>query len=97
MRDKLDHFWIGVLLGLLAPSMGIIIFYYTNFPRENMKNFIEISVREKMLSPLLSLCAVINLGVFYLFIHFEKYLSARGIIFSTFAYGFLIVVLKFFY
>ena len=94
MRIK-DTFWLGLLSGLLGPSIGIVIFYYSNFPGSDLLNFIELSVREKLLSPLLSLCAVINLGVFYLFIHFEQYNSAKGVILATFVYGIFIVLLKF--
>jgi hypothetical protein len=97
MKNKLDNFWLGVLLGLLAPSIGILIFYFVNYSLQDISSFLELAVKEKMLSPLLSLCVVINLGVFYIFIHFEKYLTARGIILSTFSYGLAIVVLKFFY
>ncbi|MCA0426484.1 MAG: hypothetical protein LCH37_03530 [Bacteroidetes bacterium] len=91
-----DHFLLGLLLGLLAPTLGILGFYLFNFSDKNLFEFLELSVSEKLLSPLLSLSCVINLGVFYLFIHFERYSTSRGIIFSTFIYGFAIVVLKFF-
>ena len=97
MKIKLDNFGLGVFLGLVAPSIGILIFYLFNYSLQNISSFLELAVKEKMLSPLLSLCVVINLGVFYLFINFEKYLTARGIILSTFTYGLAIVVLKFFY
>jgi len=50
---------------------------------------------QNLLSPLLSLCAVINLGVFFLFIKINYLQTARGIILSTFLYGLLIVGLKF--
>jgi hypothetical protein len=91
-----DNFFIGFFLGLLGPSIGIFIFYLLNFASYDILSFLDLSVKEKLLSPLLSLCCVINLGVFYLFIQFERYLIARGIIFSTFLYGFTIVILKFF-
>jgi hypothetical protein len=97
MRINLkDNLIIGILIGLLSPSIGILLFYYFNFQTTELRDFLDLSVKEKILSPLLSLCCVINLGVFYLFIQFDKYLSARGIILSTFLYGFVIVLLKFF-
>lgn len=90
-----DSIWIGIICGLIAPSIGMAIFYYTNFSQESFQAFIDLTIEGKILSPLLSLCAVINLGVFYLFIHFENYNTARGIILSTLLYGIVIVVLKF--
>jgi hypothetical protein len=94
--DIKDMTLMGFLIGLLGPSIGILIFYYFNFNTSGMGDFIDLSVKEKLLSPLLSLCCVINLGIFYLFIQFDKFLSARGVILSTFIYGFLIVLLKFY-
>jgi hypothetical protein len=91
-----DNFFIGFFLGLLGPSIGILGFYLYKFSSYDLLGFLDLSVKEKLLSPLLSLSCVINLGVFYLFIHYERYLTSRGIIFSTFLYGFTIVVLKFF-
>ncbi len=94
-KIKFDHILIGVLIGLLAPSLGIIIFYFSKFEGSSLELFITTSVQEKLLSPLLSLCAVINLAVFYLIIQFEKYQTAKGVILATFLYGLAIVLLKF--
>lgn len=93
---QLDHVFLGFLLGVISPSIAILIFYYINFSTSDLGSFLNLSVKEKLLSPLLSLCLVVNLGVFYLFIHFEKLFSARGVILATFLFGFIIVLLKFF-
>ena len=94
--NLIDHPIVGFLIGLIGPSIGILLFYYFNFRTSDLGEFLDLSVKEKLLSPLLSLCCVINLGLFYLFIHYEKLLTSRGIILSTFLYGFIIVMLKFF-
>jgi hypothetical protein len=97
MKIKLkDHIIIGFLVGILGPSIGILGFYYLNFSATELPEFLDLSVKEKLLSPLLSLCCVINLGLFYLFIQFDHLFSARGVILATFLYGFVIVLLKFF-
>ena len=90
-----DSIWIGMIAGILVPSLGIYIFSITNYSELTFQQFINITIEGKILSPLLSLYAVINLGVFYLFLHFDKLYSARGVIFSTIFYGVLIVILKF--
>lgn len=95
LKQKFDHLLLGLAIGLLAPTLGIIIFYLTKFNESSLSLFITVSIREKMLSPLLSLCAVINLAVFYLFIQFEKLQTGKGIILATFLYGLAIVLLKF--
>lgn len=90
-----DSMLLGIPAGLLGPTLGILIFYFINFTGDSFSAFIDASVKEKLLSPLLSLSAVINLGIFYLFIHFEYYYAARGVILSTLLYGLVIVILKF--
>lgn len=90
-----DTLLLGILLGLIGPTAGIAIFYMVNYLHTPFIEFLTLSFEAKFLSPLLSLSAIINLGVFYLFIHFEHYQSARGVIFSTILYGVAIVLLKF--
>ena len=94
-KQKLDNLILGLIIGLVTPTIGIIIFYYTRFDGNDLGLFFKVSIQEKMLSPLLSLCAVINLATFYLFIHFNKLQTGRGIILATFIYGLAIVLLKF--
>jgi hypothetical protein len=86
---------LGVFLGLLGPTAGIAIFYMVNYVNTTFIEFLTLSFEGKFLGPLLSLSAIINLGIFYIFIHLEHYLSARGVILSTLLYGVVIVLLKF--
>ena len=41
MKIKLDNFGLGVLLGLVAPSIGILIFYLVNYSLQNISSFLE--------------------------------------------------------
>lgn len=90
-----DSLLAGSLAGLIGPILGILIFYFYNFAGQNFLDFMQLSAEKRLLSPLLSLCAVINLGVFYLFIRVDYLSSAKGVILSTFLYGLAIVVIKF--
>ena len=94
MRIK-DSLLIGIPAGLIGPVIGVIFFYYLNFSYTPFDNFFRMAAQQNMLSPLLSLCAIINLGIFFLFIRINHLRSARGIILSTFLYGIAIIGLKF--
>lgn len=94
MRLK-DNTWLGMLAGMIGPVIGILIFYVINFRHSAFTQFFVMAARENLLSPLLSLCAIINLGVFFMFIRINHLHSARGVILSTFMYGVTIVALKF--
>lgn len=86
---------VGIPAGTIAPVLGVLTFYLANFRHSDFLVFAELAVRQNLLSPLLSLCAVINLGVFFLFVRINHLHSARGIILATFIYGIIIVGLKF--
>lgn len=90
-----DSILLGIPVGLIGPVIGVLVFYFVNFSTSNFSNFFRMAAAQNLLSPLLSLCALINLGVFFLFIKINYLQTARGIILSTFLYGLVIVGLKF--
>lgn len=90
-----DHLLLGIPAGLIGPVVGILSFYYYKFSHAPLVDFFTMASEKNLLSPLLSLCAVINLGIFYLFIRVDYLYSARGVIFSTFIYGLIIIAMKF--
>ncbi|MES2689390.1 MAG: hypothetical protein V4658_03250 [Bacteroidota bacterium] len=94
MRLK-DSLLLGLVSGLLGPVIGIAIFYSVNFRHSPVLQFFQMAARQNLLSPLLSLCAILNLGIFFLFIKVNHLHSARGVIISTFLYGIMIVIFKF--
>ena len=90
-----DHLLLGIPAGLIGPIIGILCFYYYKFSHAPLMEFFNMASEKNLLSPLLSLCAVINLGIFYLFIQANYLYSARGVILSTFVYGLMIIAMKF--
>ncbi len=56
--------------------------------------FFRFLVLGRVLSAVLSLCLIPNLGLFFIFVNKEYYKTTRGIILSTIVYGFIIVVVK---
>lgn len=90
-----DNLVLGLLLGILLPVLGVLGFYYSKFASVDLLNFFQVATKHKVLSPMLSLCAVLNLATFFLFLNKNYYLTARGIILATIIYGITIVVLKF--
>lgn len=90
-----DSLLLGIPAGLVGPVVGVLVFYFVNFSNSEFGSFFRMAAEQNLLSPLLSLCAVINLGIFFLFIRINHLHSARGIILSTFLYGIVIIGLKF--
>lgn len=91
-----DKMWLGTVLGMIAPMLTMIGYYYYNFSHISVDKFIDHLFAAHIESKLLSLCVVSNLLVFFIFIWSEKYLSARGVLLATFIYGGVVMYLKYF-
>jgi len=94
-RTKLNNFILGVISGLVLPLISIFIYWFCSFKFVNfIPQFFKLLVLGRLLSSILSLCLIPNLGMFFIFINKEYYKTTRGIILSTVFYGFVIVVVK---
>lgn len=82
-------------MGIILPVLGVLGFYYSKFAAIDLMQFLQVATKHKVLSPMLSLCAVLNLATFFFSLNKEYYLTARGVILATIIYGIAIVVLKF--
>jgi len=94
MKIKLNSVIIGAILGMIIPIIVLFIYYKINFSYLRFDNFVFNMVFQQVIVPLVSLCVVANLGVFYLFINKEYYYGARGVIFSTLLYAIVIFIVK---
>ncbi len=95
-----DNMFIGILIGILFPSIGIIIMYFLwghGNPQSFFTMFFETKnyFRIDKASKVLSLSMITNLLPFYYFLNRKKYLTARGILFAMFIYGVIIAIYKF--
>ncbi len=91
-----DKVWIGLLLGLLAPFVTLIMYYQINYHNMSIGHFINYLKMGDTYTPLLSLCTLVNLGVFYPFIWKDKYKGARGVLGATFIWAIIVLFLKFY-
>lgn len=87
---KYDNQILGLIIGLIAPLLVMLVYYQLNFSYMKISSFIFDMFLRNVLVPLLSLCAVANLLCFYIFIWTNKNYSAKGVIFATMIYAFLV-------
>ena len=96
---KWDRTWIGVIIGLIVPTAGILIIYLLSVMNHFMIGEAIVSIPKLikninsllLLTKFLSVGCILNLGVFYLFINRDYYNVARGIIFATMIVSFPIM------
>lgn len=94
MIRKLDRLWVGLTGGILLPLLIMFIYYLINFSYLKFYGFIFKIFLTNILTPLLSLCVVGNLGLFYLAIQTYYYHAARGVLAATIIYAIVIFILK---
>ena len=99
---KYDRTWIGVLLGLIVPTLGIVIVYLLSVANHLMKGSDIVSIPTLvhninsllLLTKFLSVGCILNLGVFFLFINRDYFNIARGIIFATMLVSLPIIIVS---
>ena len=100
MIFKKDNFWLGLVLGMLAPVLGLILFKVYKFGVFTFKETFQFMFLEpgfKTLSVGLSLSLLLNAALFTLYINAAKDKTAKGIFVTTLVYGSFILLVKTFY
>ncbi len=94
---KKDNLQLGLLLGFLAPFLGLIIYYFVNFYSFGVSftefmNYLKQS--KALLTGVSSLSLVANAVVFTFYINSHKDKTAKGIFVSTLIYGIAVLMVK---
>jgi hypothetical protein len=84
----------GLILGLILPPLTLVIFWLVKSDL-GLWNFLQRFQVLGMLSKVVSLAAIPNLLLFFVFIWTRRNFSARGVIFATLVMAFAMLILKF--
>jgi hypothetical protein len=94
---KLDKLPFGIVIGALAPILGLVIYYYLKAPSISFTEFVEYFFKTKaMLTAVGSLSLIVNIVLFTIFINGRRDKTAIGIFVMTLMYGLMILYAKFF-
>jgi hypothetical protein len=92
-----DNLKMGVLLGLVAPLLGLIIYYFVAFYVRNV-SFAEFLryLREyrSLLTGVSSVSLVANAVLFTIYINSRRDKTAKGIFLATLVYGIAVLLIK---
>ena len=97
MIFKKDNFVLGLILGILAPGLGLVIFKLTKFDVFSFKETYQFLVYEpgfRTLSVALSLSLLLNALLFTIYINSGKDNTAKGIFATTLIYGLIVLSIK---
>ncbi|MEO7263768.1 MAG: hypothetical protein ABIW38_02595 [Ferruginibacter sp.] len=97
MIFKKDNFMLGIILGTLAPILGIILFKLYKFGIFTWKETLQFMIVEpgyKTLSVALSLSLLLNALLFTIYINTNRDHTAKGIFVTTLIYGLFVLSIK---
>ena len=97
MIFKKDSMVLGLVLGLIAPVLGLLLFKLYKFGIFTYKEtfqFIFYEPGHKTLSVALTLSLLLNALIFTIYINSMKDKTAKGIFISTVLYGMAILLIK---
>jgi len=91
---EFDRMWIGVTFGVIAPLVLFIIYFLVRDPALHIADQVSRLNESGVLSYYVSLCALANLLLFFLFLRMNAERAARGVLGATILYAFTVVILK---
>ncbi len=92
-----DNLKLGLVLGLIAPLGGLLLFKWYKFGIFTFKEFFQFIFLEpgfKTLSAGLSISLLLNALLFTFYINSRKDNTAKGIFITTAVYGLIILLIK---
>ncbi|MBN2667688.1 MAG: hypothetical protein JXR60_00545 [Bacteroidales bacterium] len=94
-KSVVNNFLLGFALGVLVPVLTVIFINAEANKHLGMFEFFKRLHENNQLSALVSLCAIPNLGIFFLFIWKSNYKTVRGVMAATIILVVLVFSLKF--
>jgi len=94
---KKDNLRLGLVLGLVAPIVSLVIYYFVKFyPTFTIKDFFDFLRTNKSQITAVSVpCLVLNIALFTYYINSHKDSTAKGIFAATLIYAILALLFKF--
>ncbi len=92
-EKKFNTLLTGLIPALVLPALTLLVLWLIKSDR-GFVDFLVYFQEMKMLSKVVSLTAIPNLLLFFLFIWTNRNFSARGVVFATFLLAFVMLILK---
>ena len=94
-RKKFDNLRLGFAVGFLAPLIVFFAVYSVNYFEIVFIDFIRMLLDKQLFTKIISLCALPNLILFFVFLNTSRYRTTQGIIAAPFVNAFVMMFIKF--
>jgi len=95
MRSKFDSLTLGLILGIIAPIITMLIVYFLKFDLYKVDELLNYLVAKQVFTKIVSLCVIPNLVLFFIFIRKNYLYSARGVLMATILFAAFVFITKF--
>jgi hypothetical protein len=94
---KKDNLRLGLVLGLIAPILSLIVYYFVKFyPTFSFRDFIAFVRDNKAQITAISVpCLVLNIALFTIYINSHRDQTAKGVFAATLIYAIVALLFKF--
>jgi hypothetical protein len=94
---KKDNFWLGTVLGLLAPVAGFFIFKLIKYSRFSLKEmYTWMTLNHNLITAYISVSLFANAILFTIFVNARHDKTAKGVFLVTVIYAVVALLIKFF-
>jgi len=94
---KKDNVKFGILLGILAPILSLVIYYFVKFyPLFSVKDFFHfVSSNKNQVTAISVPCLVLNIALFTYYINTHRDQTAKGIFAITLLFAVISLLFKY--
>jgi len=92
--SKYNRIWIGFIVGLIFPILGLLVLYLFDSSYHSLSNFFILSYKLGVMTNLLSISLLANLIAFYFFLNKEWYYAVRGVMIAVLIWGAVILFIR---
>jgi len=94
---KKDNLRLGLILGLVAPLLSLVVYYFVKFyPLYSVKEFFGfIGTNKTQITAISVPCLLLNIVLFTVYINSHRDKTAKGVFAATLIYAILALLFKF--
>jgi hypothetical protein len=94
---KKDNLRLGLLLGLVAPVLSLVVYYFVKFyPTYPFGEFMHFLLSNKTQITAVSVpCLLLNIALFTIYINSHRDNTAKGVFVATLVYAIIALLFKF--